>query len=279
MVTEITKKRLTIRDIRSRKGTSAPLVCLTAYTKPMATILDPHCDILLVGDSVGMALYGMDNTLGVTLDMMIAHGKAVMRGVKKSCVLIDMPYGTYESSPSQAYDTARRILDETSCDGVKLEGGKDIQDTIARLSKAGIGVMAHIGLKPQSVLKDGGYRVRGKTPEEAANLMDDAMAVQQAGAFGILIEATIEPIARMITQALEIPTIGIGASPACDGQILVTEDLLGIIGDHKPKFVKQYLNLADQIGRVAAVYAEDVRRRTFPDENYTYGMPTPKGKP
>lgn len=262
---------MTIEDLSARKGEGKPLVCLTAYTTPMAKLLDPHCDMLLVGDSIGMALYGMENTLGVTPDIMIAHGKAVMRGVANACVLIDLPYGTYESGPVQAYETARRIMDETGCDGLKLEGGKEMAKTISHLVQKGIPVMAHIGLKPQSVVKDGGYRVRGKTPEEAEALMRDALAVQDAGAFGILIEGTIEPVARAITLAVRVPTVGIGASPACDGQILVSEDMLGLITDHTPKFVKKFVNLADEIEKAAALYASEVRGRTFPSLAQTYG--------
>ncbi|MCB1591223.1 MAG: 3-methyl-2-oxobutanoate hydroxymethyltransferase [Alphaproteobacteria bacterium] len=260
-----------IAELQAHKGQRTPLVCLTAYSTPMAQLLDAHCDMLLVGDSIGTALYGMENTLGVTAEIMIAHGKAVMRGAKKACVLIDMPYGTYESSAEQAYGTARRILDETGCDGVKLEGGAEMAETIRHLVQNGVAVMAHIGLKPQSVVKDGGYRVRGKTQEEAEALMKDALAVQEAGAFGILIEGTIEPVARAITEAVDIITVGIGASPACDGQILVSEDMLGLITEHTPKFVKKFVNLAEDIDKAVANYAREVRARTFPDPAHTYG--------
>lgn len=264
-------QRTTIADLRARKGSTQPLVCLTAYTAPMAKLMDAHCDVLLVGDSIGMALYGMENTLGVTPDILIAHGKAVMRAAKRACVLIDVPYGTYESGPQQAYETAARIMGETGCDGLKIEGGAEMAETIVYLAARNIPVMAHIGLKPQSVVKDGGYKVRGKTPEEAEGLMRDALAVQAAGAFGILIEGTVEPVARAITQAVSIPTVGIGASAACDGQILVTEDMLGLITEHTPKFVKQYADLAGTVEEAVTAYARDVRARAFPDTAHTYG--------
>ncbi|MCB1681943.1 MAG: 3-methyl-2-oxobutanoate hydroxymethyltransferase [Rhodospirillales bacterium] len=271
MPEQILPDRLTIASIRAWKNARAPLVCLTAYTAPMAQILDPHCDILLVGDSIGMALYGMDNTLGVTLETMIAHGRAVMSKARTACVLIDMPYGTYEDTPQQAYESARRLLIETGCDGVKLEGGHEMAETIRYLAAKDIPVMAHIGLKPQSVVKEGGYKIKGKTGEEAEALMEDAKAVEAAGAFALLIEGTVEPVARAITQSVDIPTIGIGASPACDGQILVTEDMLGLITDHTPKFVKKYVNLAEEITKAVETYAADVRSRAFPDESHTYG--------
>ncbi|MBK9585667.1 MAG: 3-methyl-2-oxobutanoate hydroxymethyltransferase [Alphaproteobacteria bacterium] len=270
MTPDLHPLRLSISDIRARKNSAAPLVCLTAYSAPMAQLLDPHCDILLVGDSMGMALYGMDNTLTVTLDMLIAHGRAVMRKRRKACVLVDMPYDTYEQSSALAYQNALRLMTETGCDGVKLEGGREMQETIAHLSSKGIPVMAHIGLKPQSVLKEGGYKIKGKTPDEADALIEDARAVEAAGAFAILIEGTVEPVARAITLAVSIPTIGIGASPACDGQILVTEDLLGLTVDHTPKFVKTYANLGKIITDAVSSYAEDVRVRAFPDESHVY---------
>lgn len=270
MTPAVGPRRLSISDIRARKNSSAPLVCLTAYTAPMAQLLDPHCDILLVGDSMGMALYGMDNTLGVTLDILIGHGQAVMRKARHVCVLIDMPYGTYEKTPIQAYQSALRLMTETGCDGVKLEGGREMQETIAYLCSNGIPVMAHIGLKPQSVVKEGGYKIKGKTPGEAEALLEDARAVEAAGAFAILIEGTIEPVARAITEAVSVPTIGIGASPACDGQILVTEDLLGLTVDHTPKFVKTYAQLGQIITDAVSAYATDVRARAFPGESHVY---------
>lgn len=274
MTSTIVPQRLTPSDIRARKNAPEPLVCLTAYTAPMAQLLDPHCDVLLVGDSIGMALYGMENTLGVTLEMLIAHGQAVMRKARRSCVLIDLPYGTYEDSPQQAYQSALRLMTETGCDGVKLEGGREMVETIGFLSSQGLPVMAHIGLKPQSVVKEGGYKIKGKTEEEAEALLEDARAVEAAGAFAILIEGTVEPVACTITQSVSIPTIGIGASSACDGQILVTEDLLGLTVDHTPKFVKTYANLGAIITEAVSSYAADVRARSFPSENHVYKAET-----
>ncbi len=264
------KNRFTLNDIKNCKSANTPLVCLTSYTTPMTKILDNHCDILLVGDSLGMVIYGMENTLGVTQDMMINHGKAVMRAEPKSFVIIDMPYGTYENSPEQALKSAKELIEKTGCDAVKLEGGADMAETIELLVKNNIQVMAHIGLKPQSVVKEGGYKVKGKTDEEVANLLSDAKAAQKAGAFSILIEGTIEPISRKITDSIDIPTIGIGASPACDGQILVIDDMLGMNTEHVAKFVKQYANIANEIDKAAASYAKDVKSRAFPDENYIY---------
>lgn len=236
----------------------------------MAKLLDPHCDLLLVGDSLGMALYGMDDTLGVSLEMMINHGKAVMRGAQNACVMIDMPYGTYETSPDQALENAKKIMHETSCDALKLEGGADMAQTISTLNDEGIPVMAHIGLKPQSVKKEGGYRVKGKTAQDIENLLNDAKAVERAGAFAILVEGTIENVAAQITKSVTIPTIGIGASVECDGQILVTEDMLGLITEHRPKFAKLYVDLAAQINTAAEQYANDVRNKSFPSAEYTY---------
>ncbi len=262
--------RKTVDFIKNSKNPQHPLVCLTAYSTPMAKLLDPHCDLLLVGDSLGMALYGMDDTLGVSLEMMINHGKAVMRGAQNACVMIDMPYGTYETSPDQALENAKKIMHETGCDALKLEGGADMEQTISALNDEGIPVMAHIGLKPQSVKKEGGYRVKGKTAQDIENLLNDATAVERAGAFAILVEGTIENVAAQITKSVTIPTIGIGASVECDGQILVTEDMLGLITEHRPKFAKLYVDLAAQIKTAAEQYANDVRNKSFPSAEYTY---------
>ena len=262
--------RKTTTDITAQKNTHTPLVCLTAYTAPTAKILDKHCDLLLVGDSLGMALYGMENTLGVTLDIMINHGKAVMRVAKNACVVVDMPFGTYEQTPETAYQNALRVITETGCDAVKLEGGQDIASTIAYITERNIPVMAHIGLQPQSVLKDGGYKIKGRTNEEVSQLLDDAKAVEKSGAFSVVIEGTIDTVAQNITQSIDIPTIGIGASVACDGQILVTDDMLGLITDHTPKFVKKYAQIAQDIDQAVSNYAAEVKSRVFPDENYTY---------
>lgn len=261
--------RKTPAEIKERKNLE-PLVCLTAYSTPMAKLLDPHCDLLLVGDSLGMALYCMDDTLGVTLDMMVNHGKAVVRGTESACVVVDMPYGTYEHDTNEALKNARRIIDETGCDAVKLEGGVDVAHTITAIVESGIPVMAHIGLQPQSVRKEGGYRVKGKTDEDAARLIKDAKAIGDAGAFCVVIEGTIESVSADITKAIGIPTIGIGASAACDGQILVSEDMLGLTVGHVPKFAREYADLRGEITRAAEAYAADVRSRAFPSDAEIY---------
>ncbi|MCC6598650.1 MAG: 3-methyl-2-oxobutanoate hydroxymethyltransferase [Alphaproteobacteria bacterium] len=268
--------RLTLSDIQSRKNPDEPLVCLTAYTTPMARSLCPHVDLLLVGDSVGTVLYGMPDTTGVTLDMMIQHGRAVMRAAPDVPVIIDMPYGTYEDSPAQALSNARRILQETGAHGVKLEGGVDMAEIIAALTDTGIAVMGHIGLQPQSVKKDGGYKIKGKTSAQIEALMADARAVENAGVFALVIEGTIAETASQLTRAVGIPTIGIGGSPECDGQILVTEDLLGLLHGHKPKFAREYAHLRGDIDKAAARFADDVRKRTFPLPDNLYTRSTGK---
>jgi len=260
--------RITVSDIKNRKG-KTPLVCLTAYTAPMAEILDPHCDILLVGDSLGMALYGMDNTLAVDLEMMIRHGRAVMRRAQNACVIVDMPGGTYENAPQKALENAQLLMAETGCDGVKLEGGAAMAETISHLTENGVPVMGHIGLLPQSVVKDGGYKIKGKTPEEAARLIEDAKVVADAGAFALVIEGTIERAAAQITGVVDIPTIGIGASAECDGQILVTEDMLGYF-EKTPRFVKIYADLRSVIDQAVSEYKAEVQDRRFPAADHTY---------
>ncbi|MFH1806249.1 MAG: 3-methyl-2-oxobutanoate hydroxymethyltransferase [Pseudomonadota bacterium] len=264
--------RITVPALRARKG-GDPIVCLTAYTAPMAQRLDPHCDLLLVGDSLGMVVYGMDSTLAVTVDMMINHGLAVMRGSKNACVVIDLPFGSYQESREQAFRTAARIMAETGCAAVKLEGGAEMADTIAFLQGRGIPVMAHIGLMPQQVNTMGGFKSQGRDDAAAARLLDDARAIARAGAFAVVIEGTVEAVARQITAEIDIPTIGIGASVACDGQVLVTEDILGLFSDFTPKFVKRYANLGDQISDAAATYAAEVRARQFPGEEHCFGIP------
>ena len=268
--TATTTTRITVPDIHARKGTD-PVVCLTAYTAPMARILDPHVDLLLVGDSLGMAVYGMDSTLGVTLDMAIAHGAAVVRGSDKACVIIDMPFGTFQESPEQAWRNAVRVMAETGAAGVKIEGGEEMAATVRFLVDRGVPVMGHVGLKPQSVHAAGGYRAQGKDQASAAKIFRDAEAISEAGAFSLVIEATVESLAAKITKAVETVTIGIGASPVCDGQVLVTEDILGMIPDFTPKFVKQYADVGATIGAAAASYADDVRARRFPGPEHCYG--------
>ena len=265
-------KRLTVPAIQRRKfegKTEQPLVMLTAYTARQAQLLDPHCDMLLVGDSLGQVIYGLPSTLAVTLDMMIAHGAAVVRGSYHSVVLVAMPFGSYEASPQQAFASASRIMAETGCAGVKLEGGAAMAETISFLSQRGIPVMAHIGLTPQAVNALGGYGARGKSQEEHAKTSSDARAVAQAGAFAIVVEGVLEPIAIALTKTVEVPTIGIGASAQCDGQVLVTEDMLGMF-ERVPRFVKRYENIAETIDQAAARYAEDVRNRNFPTEDQVY---------
>jgi 3-methyl-2-oxobutanoate hydroxymethyltransferase len=247
-----------------------PLVCLTAYTTPIARILDKHCDLLLVGDSVGMVVYGMDNTLDVSLDMMINHGKAVMRGVKKAFVVVDMPFGTYEDNPKTAVENAQRVMRETGCDAVKIEGGAELIEIYKAFAAENIPTIAHIGLKPQSVEKEGGYIIKGKTDAEALSLIDDALLIEKTGVLAIVIEGTIESATRQIVAAVSVPTIGIGASAVCSGQILVTDDMLGLFVEHVPKFVKQYAAIAEDVDRAVKHYSEEVRRRDFPSMNHTY---------
>ncbi len=265
-------KRLTVPAIQRRKfdgKTEEPLVMLTAYTARTAQILDPHCDMLLVGDSLGQVIYGLPSTVPVTLEMMCAHGAAVVRGSYHSVVLVDMPFGCFEASPQQAFESAARILKETGCAAVKLEGGVAMAPTIAFLVERGIPVMAHVGLTPQAVNALGGYGARGRSQEEQAKILTDARAVQAAGAFAILVEGVIEPLAVQITQSVEVPTIGIGASAQCDGQVLVTEDMLGMF-ERVPRFVKRYHEVGNEISDAAARYAADVRSRAFPSVEQTY---------
>jgi 3-methyl-2-oxobutanoate hydroxymethyltransferase len=257
-----TIKRFAAPDIAARKG-GAPIVCLTAYTAPMAELLDEHCDLLLVGDSVGMVVHGLPNTVGVTLDMMILHGQAVMRTARRAMVVIDMPFGSYEGAPEVAYANAVRIMKETGAQAVKVESGPTVVETIDYLVKRGIPVMGHVGLRPQSVLVDGGFKAKGKGVDERARILDEAKATAEAGAFAVVVEGVAEGLAREITQAIAAPTIGIGASAGCDGQILVTDDMLGLF-DWTPKFVRRYADLRGEISKAIAGYADDVRARSFP---------------
>jgi 3-methyl-2-oxobutanoate hydroxymethyltransferase len=263
-------KRLTPIDLRRRKG-AEPLVCLTAYTAPMARLLDPASDLLLIGDSLGMVLYGFDTTLPVTLDMMIAHAGAVMRGSRRACVIVDLPWATYQESPQQAYRNAARAMAESGCAGVKIEGGEVMADTVRFLAERGVPVLGHIGLQPQSVHALGGFRAQGRSAGEAERILADARAVAAAGAFAVVVEGTTEAVARAVTEAIAIPTIGIGASAQCDGQILVSEDMLGLFTEFKPRFVKRYADLAPAIAAAAAAYAADVRARRFPGTEHVYG--------
>jgi len=265
-------RRLTVPAIRARKVdhvTAEPIVMLTAYTARQAQLLDPHCDMLLVGDSLGQVIYGLPSSVPVTLDMMAAHGAAVVRGSYHSVVVVDMPFGSYEGSPAQAFESASRLLKETGAAAVKLEGGAAMAETIAFLCARGIPVCAHVGLTPQAVNTLGGYGPRGRDEAEAAKIMDDARAVEAAGCFAMVIEGVIEPIAAKISATVACPTIGIGASPRCDGQVLVTEDLLGLF-ERTPRFVKRYAAVAETISQAAAAYAADVRARTFPGDAQLY---------
>jgi 3-methyl-2-oxobutanoate hydroxymethyltransferase len=255
-------------DIRARKG-SAPLVVLTAYTTPMARLVDPHCDIALVGDSLGMVLHGLPSTLGVTMEMMILHGRSVVRGCAKAMVVIDMPFGSYEESPAAAYRNAARLIAETGAPAVKLEGGAHMAETIAFLTKRGVPVMAHVGLTPQAVNTLGGYKVVGRE-DEAERVMQDALAVQAAGAFSVVLEKVPMGLAGRITKALDIPTIGIGAGVECDGQVLVIDDMLGLFTEFRPKFVKRYAELGKTADEAIATYAAEVRARTFPADEHSF---------
>jgi 3-methyl-2-oxobutanoate hydroxymethyltransferase len=255
-------RRLTAPDITARKG-GKPIVCLTAYTAPMAGILDDHCDLLLVGDSLGMVVHGLPNTVGVTLEMMILHGQAVMRGSRKAMVVVDMPFGSYEGSAEVAYANAARVMKETGASAVKVEAGQAVVENIAYLTARGIPVMGHVGLRPQAVMTDGGFRAKGRSDEERRRILDDARATAEAGAFAVVVEGVAEGLAREITLAIPVPAIGIGASAGCDGQILVTDDMLGLF-DWTPKFVRRYADLRGEIDRAVAGYAADVRERRFP---------------
>jgi 3-methyl-2-oxobutanoate hydroxymethyltransferase len=255
-------------DIRARKG-GVPLVVLTAYSTPVARLVDAHCDVVLVGDSVGMVIHGLPSTLGVTMEMMILHGRAVVRGAQKAMPVIDMPFGSYEESPQQAFRNASRLMAETGAPSVKLEGGVHMAETIAFLTARGVPVMAHVGLTPQSVNTLGGYKVVGRD-DEAAKVMADARAVEAAGAFSVVLEKVPEGLAGKITAALTIPTIGIGAGVDCDGQVLVVDDMLGLFTDFRPKFVKRYAELGKLADEAIAAYAADVRSRAFPAAEHSF---------
>jgi len=263
-------KRLTAPDIRARKG-GEPIVCLTSYHAHTARLVDRHCDVILVGDSLGMVMHGLETTVPVTLDMMILQGLAVMRGSKRALVVVDMPFGSYEGSKEQAFLSSARVMKETGCGAIK--GGRRMAETIAFLVERGVPVMGHIGLTPQSINTIGSFRAQGRDEADWAPIEDDARAVTQAGAFSVVIEAVAEPLARRITGAVEIPTIGIGGSVACDGQILVLEDMLGL-SPRVPKFVKRYGELGPSIEAAVAGYAAEVRSRAFPGPEHVYPMRT-----
>lgn len=271
MNTNTEVKRITIPDIQSRKGQGS-IVSLTAYTKPMAAYIDPYVDLILIGDSLGMVSYGMDSTLAVTLDMMIAHSQAVVRGSQRACVIVDLPFGSYQESPQIAYRNCARVMAETGAQGVKLEGGVEMAETVEFLVKRAIPVMAHVGLMPQHTNIMGGFRAQGLDSESQESIYKAALEMEKAGAFCVLMEGTGEPLARRITQDLKVPTIGIGASPACDGQILVTEDIVGLFSDYTPRFVKRYAELGDQLSTAVEEYAKDVRAGAFPELRHCFGV-------
>jgi len=268
-------KRLTAPDILARKGRE-PIVCLTSYHAHTARILDEHCDVILVGDSLGMVMHGLETTVPVTLDMMILQGRAVMRGSRKALVVVDMPFGSYEASKEQAFASAVRVMKETQCGAIKIEGGRRMAETIAFLVERGVPVMAHIGLTPQSINTIGSFRAQGREPADWGPIEADARAVAEAGAFSVVIEAVAEPLARRITEMTPIPTIGIGASPACDGQVLVLEDMLGL-SPRVPRFVKRYADLGPSIGAAVKAYADEVRSREFPGSANVYPMKKKSG--
>ena len=264
-------QRLSILDIKSRKG-GDPIVCLTAYSKPMAQWLDPYMDLLLVGDSLAMVIYGMETTRGVTLDIMINHGTAVMRGSKRACVVIDLPHGSYEDSHNQALISAKRVLDETGAQAIKLEGGVEMAGTVRYLTDHDIPVLGHIGLLPQKAESRGSFKIQGRDDEGWKKVINDGIAIANAGAFAIVIEGTVEALAREVTASVNVPTIGIGASPGCDGQILVSDDAFGLFSDFTPSFVKRYAELGEEVTNAAKAYAKDVRTRNFPGLEHCFGV-------
>jgi 3-methyl-2-oxobutanoate hydroxymethyltransferase len=265
-------QRLSVTQIQRRKG-GDKLVCLTAYTASVARLIDREVDLLLVGDSLAMTVYGFDSTLPVSLDMMIAHGAGVVRATEHALITVDLPFGSYQASPEQAFHAAARVLAETGCAAVKLEGGEEMAATVAFLAQRGVPVMGHVGLTPQSVNALGGYRSRGHAPTEHDKILRDGIAIAEAGAFSLVIEGTAESLARELTAAVAVPTIGIGGSPACDGQILVIDDMLGLFTEFTPRFVKRYRNLGDDIRLAARDYADEVRDGRFPGPEHTYPAP------
>jgi 3-methyl-2-oxobutanoate hydroxymethyltransferase len=265
-------KRLTAPDVRARKG-AEPIVCLTSYHAHTARLVDRYCDVILVGDSLGMVMHGFETTVPVTLDMMILQGHAVMRGSQRALVVVDMPFGSYEQSKEQAFASCARVMKETLCGAVKLEGGRRMAETVAFLVERGVPVMGHVGLTPQSINIIGSLRAQGRDQDDWAPIEADAKAVAEAGAFAVVIEAVAEPLGRRITEQVAIPTIGIGASAACDGQILVLEDMLGL-SPRVPKFVKRYGQLGPGIEAAISDYAKEVRSRAFPGPEHVYPMRT-----
>jgi 3-methyl-2-oxobutanoate hydroxymethyltransferase len=261
--------KITIKDLINKKN-KEKIICLTAYTFPIAKILDEYCDVILVGDSLGMTIYGLPDTVEVTLEMMINHGKAVMKAAQKSFVVVDLPYGTYEESPKQALESAKKVIEETKCDAVKIEISANLINTVKFLVDNKINVMGHVGLLPQSVRKIGGYKYQGRDQKSAAEILQLSKDIEKAGAFSIVIEAVPVELADEISKSLSIPTIGIGASRNCDGQVLVIDDLLGLNQEFKPKFVKRYANIADNIKNAVSDFKKDVKEEKFPEEKHLY---------
>ena len=268
--TPVPQKRITAPEITARKGRE-PIVSLTSYHAHTAAIADPFVDVLLVGDSLGMVMHGYEFTVPVPLELMIVHGRAVVRGARRALVVVDMPFGSYEESPAIAFRNAARVMKDTGCGAIKLEGGRRMADTVRFLVERGIPGMAHIGLTPQSINVLGGFKTQGRVRDEWAAIEEDAKAVAEAGAFAIVLEAMAEELARKITAAIPIPTIGIGASVGCDGQILVMEDMLGL-SPRVPKFVKEFGKVGEAIREAISAYATEVRNRTFPGPEHTYAM-------
>src|SRR6266581_8427603 len=265
-------KRLSVTQIQRRKGDDK-LVCLTAYTASVARLLDHEVDLLLVGDTLSMTVYGFESTLPIGLDTMIAHGAAVARSTERALVVVDLPFGSYQASPADAFHAAARVLAETGCTAVKLEGGEEMAETVAFLSARGVPIMGHVGLTPQAVNALGGYRSRGHAEAEHDKIMRDGIAIAEAGAFSLVIEGVAESLARELTERVAVPTIGIGGSSACDGQILVIDDMLGLFTEFTPKFVKRYRELGDEIRAAAREYAEEVKKGRFPAPEHTYSAP------
>lgn len=261
-------RRITAPDIRARKG-GEPIVSLTSYHAHTAGLVDRFADLILVGDSLGMVMHGMESTVPVTLEMMILQGQAVMRGSSRALVVVDLPFGSYEESPAQAFRSAARVMKETGCGAVKLEGGVRMAETVRFLTERGIPVMGHVGLTPQAINALGSFRAQGRERAQWPAIIADAKAVAEAGAFSVVVEAVAEPLAAEITKAIDVPTIGIGASAECDGQILVLEDMLGLT-ERAPKFVRRYADLGPSIADAVSRYADDVRARHFPGPENTY---------
>jgi len=262
--------RITVPELTARKG-GDKLVALTAYTAPMAAALDPHVDLLLVGDSVGMVLHGLPSTVGVTLEMMILHAQAVMRASTRALVVVDLPFGSYEEGPVAAYRSATRVLRETGCQAVKVEAAEGVADSIAFLVQRGIPVLGHVGLRPQAVHVDGGFRAKGRTAAERERVLREAQDAAEAGAFALVVEGVAADLAAEVTRAVPVPTLGIGASAACDGQILVTEDMLGVF-EWTPRFVRRYADLRERTVAAAEAFAADVRGGRFPTERESYTL-------